>query len=353
MKKAAVILGAGASFAVSNDSRVLSREADSFHPPLARSLFAPTFWGIRQRYRGAVVIGSELGSPEIMDAGAFDLEARLTGIARHPDPRNRRHFRDIPPYLRDLLLACSAHHQDSPANYINLVRYLLEDQTHEVLFVLLNYDTLLESALGLYDPDCRIQTLQDYVAQERQALVIKVHGSTNWGLPLRAPWLKSTEQDLSRVLDALDPLDADLRLRDSLVLNDDSTRCPDWRLGETLLYPLLTAPLRGKTFVCPEDHSEALRAFLADCHQFLVIGTSGLDEDLLEVLSECITGSAHHVTYVGRGPTIIEVQSRFEQSVNAFKQAGRRAKFQATTFDCGFRDWTTKENVKAFLEVDN
>lgn len=348
MKKATVIVGAGASFDVSNDSRALNRDAITFRPPLARYLFSAEFWSIRERYRGAKVLGSELGASRVTDSGAFDLEAKLTEIARHSDKRVRRLFLDVPPYLRDLLLHCENFHREAPANYINLVRWLLEDQTHEIMFVVLNYDTLLESALTLFDPTVTFRSIPSYVEHSRQAKVVKIHGSVNWGIRIPDSVTQHALRNYNRILDEFDPTRAE---PDAVELNDTREDSRSWRVGSsptaTFLYPKLTAPLRGKEFVCPTPHTVAFRDFVSDCHQFLVIGTSGLDEDLLQELDTLCESGNCALTYVGPNQeAVASTRERFEAGVRAFRGSAVQPQLKTDGFG-GFA--SSKEGTASFL----
>lgn len=148
MSKAVVILGAGASFDVANPSVPAQNH---LRPPLARELFEHRFSDLRFPYPGAVIIGSELGA-RASTGDAFDLEAYLTRYAESANPETRRHFREVPAYLRDVLMRCADGYVRTPANYNRLVSRLLEPMTHQILFLILNYDVLLERALSTYDP---------------------------------------------------------------------------------------------------------------------------------------------------------------------------------------------------------
>ena len=88
------------------------------------------------------------------------------------------------------------------------------------------------------------------------------------------------------------------------------------------LYPVLTAPLAGKNLkdaVCPARHMDAARDFLKDCRKFLIIGTSGLDEDLLALLDDSIDATeVPWIHFVGAGNQTDGAPSRFRQGVTAF-----------------------------------
>lgn len=225
-------------------------------PPSARQLFESRFWRIAQGYPGVKVLGAELGRLAQLES-AFDLEERLSQYASSTDTPTGRHFKDIPPYLRDLLISVTNGYVPSPTNYLNLVRRLLHGGSHEICFVSLNYDTLLEKALQAYDGDLKIRILDDYVAEDRRAWVVKIHGSTNWAVEVPLTAATDGGRRLEDVLQHWDPSDFDA---DAITLdnrNDDSRRWRDLKSGAHL-YPALTAPLRDKSFTCPRVHTERL-----------------------------------------------------------------------------------------------
>jgi len=288
MKKAAVILGAGASYDVHNGA--VPVKDSNMRPPLARQLFEPRFWQWMSQYRGAEVLGAELARLAQRQEVPFDLEAKLSEYASSKDQRTRDAFKQVPPYLRDIVNAVVGGYIPSPSSYINLVRRLLTDGTHEIMFVVLNYDVFLEDALNRYDTGFSFNDIPEYLQEGRQAKVVKIHGSANWAIPMpdTGGWHKSVRDfDPSLVSDAV------------VTVIHDRTETVNWRMpNRALAYPHLTAPLREKSFCCPEAHTQALRGFLAGCHKFLIVGTSGLDEDLLGVMAECCSDTGHLVHYV-------------------------------------------------------
>ncbi|MEX2247241.1 MAG: hypothetical protein WEC75_11190 [Dehalococcoidia bacterium] len=241
------------------------------------------------------------------------METHLTNYAESANPETQRHFKDIPAYLRDVLLWCSYSYVPSPANYLWLVRRLLEPMTHEVLFIVLNYDTLLEDALSLYSPGFAIASMDDYVAMD-PVKVVKVHGSTSWVVPIAGTARSPNWRDAVAAFDPLDPAHdrrvmLDTRREQSYLIRNIGT-------GD-FMYPWLTAPTRGKTFRCPDTHREVARRFLRDCRKFLVVGTSGLDDDLLTELRDVTAGSEfpYLIHYVDPSSA---VEDRFSSAIPAF-----------------------------------
>lgn len=313
--KLAVILGAGASADSWNPSG--PPRGVHWQPPLARELFGQreAFWEVLGRYPGVRVLASELS--ELAGSGTINIEAKLREYATHHDERIRNHFKEVPLYLRDLIVSVVRQFTRgiSPGNHVRLVMSLLSHNV-EVLFLDLNYDPYIEMALGEFDPKLAIQRIEDYAAPGRRAIVCKVHGAIDWGMPMGPldwPWR-----------DALTEFDVGSRAK-NIIFNRTRQVSTEWTNdGKTRLYPVLTAPLAGKghaDLVCPAEHLDAAREFLRGCHQYLIIGTSGQDEDLLGLLSSCASTivTAHYVSNsVENAET---VRARFARACPAFADA--------------------------------
>ena len=97
----------------------------------------------------------------------------------------REHYKHVPPYLRDLLMMCSYEYTPYPSSYIQLVQALLAEKPSDVLFIVLNYDDLLEQALYRFTGgEIRFESLDDYVRADRPVKLVKLHGSINWFKPI-------------------------------------------------------------------------------------------------------------------------------------------------------------------------
>ena len=177
LPKACVILGAGASHDVWDRGAIIKRE--EFKPPLAKDLFDisthPVNQQILNEYQGAHFLAQQLASR--LSGGMLSLEEALRGYANHNNAQIREHFKHIPAYLRDLIYRTSNQYVDIPSCYVHLVHSLLADYEHQVLFLTLNYDDLLEKALFRFDQGLMFSDLGDYTAGNRQALVMKPYGS--------------------------------------------------------------------------------------------------------------------------------------------------------------------------------
>ncbi len=349
MEKLCIILGAGASNDVWNGSSPINRQ--DFKPPLAKDLFDlnanKAYWEVLQRYGGARVIADLLTSH--LGIGDYNIEKELTHYAQHRDRRLREAYRQVPPYLRDLLFRCSTTYTDEPGCYVELLSEFLAEHPHEVLFFVLNYDDLLEKAITSFDTTMGFEQIGDYVANGRQAKVVKLHGSINWFTTFPTHQTKDWDA-LSRELDiSSKPAEEEIVVDNTVVIVKEKQR-KSRRNGDRWLYPLLTAPLAGKAvadIVCPESHINTAREFLGSCEKFLVVGTSGLDEDLLSLLENSVPPSTQaRVQLVGAGNGAQEALQRFQKVVRAFK-GPREA---SLVFDNGFRQYLSNGDASSFAQ---
>lgn len=349
-KKACVILGAGASWDVANDGAPIKRP--EFRPPLARELFnmqkRPEFWTVMIPYDGAKLLSSSLAP--LIELGEVGVEDALREYAYHSKPQPQQHFKHIPAYLRDLMYRVSTDYVDRPGCYIQLVEALLINSDHEVLFLVLNYDTLLESALTYYFDDHHFSELSDYTSDKKDFKVVKIHGSVNWFRPMNhLTDTTGTWVDVVRSIsvEALSEVpETDIFIQDE-VANVSSVPPNDRRV-----YPVLTAPLAGKRLdqaVCPDGHLNFARDFLADCQKFLIVGTSGLDDDLMELLQANLhPGRGVHIHIVDSGGGAQTTLSNF-QSKNLFRQR-LDVMDDGGLFKRGFREYVAGPEIRAFAE---
>jgi len=316
--KACVILGAGASYDIKGGA---SPYIDSgFRPPLAKELFDienhPGYWDVIDKYPGAKILAQSLAS--LISSGQVSIEKELRRCAEHRDPRIRLQFKHIPAYLRDLLYSASYRYTHMPSSYIELAKELLAEHPHDVLFIVLNYDNLLEQALQWFDPKFKFDNISDYVAADRPAKVVKLHGSINWfkGMP------GSTKVSWDNALEGFDIF---CKIPENEILvSDMGLPVRDYgTYGRDHVYPLLTAPLAGKGVsdaVCPDSHVEVAKEFLSSCQKFLIIGTSGLDEDLLAIVDSTLSNPTvyRHIHIVNSGPGADEARKKLEQGIKVF-----------------------------------
>lgn len=351
-RKVCVILGAGASYDVRSAGSPVVNEG--LRPPLARDLFNldrhGEFRSILAQYEGAVVLAQNLAARSSL--GDFDLEKELKRIAEHPDDQVREHYKHVPPYLRDLLMMCSYGYTSYPSCYIQLVQALLAEEHSDVLFLALNYDDMLEQALYRFTSGAlRFESLDDYVRTSQPAKVVKLHGSINWFTPIgpqNTDWMTQVRNN-----DVLaKPSEGDIHVKTSHG-RSDQLRTYQIEIAGQHAYPVLTAPLAGKgaaAMVCPAMHLETACEFLTDCSRFLVIGSSGIDEDLLALLDQSVAPKSPWVQFVsGRSDIGEGVRQRFVSRVRAFRSISSLD--GAVVFNGGFASYVASDALLKFLRT--
>lgn len=351
LPKLTIIVGAGASHDVANEG---THKEDKWRPPLAAELFRinkrEVFEPLLREYPGAAALVDRLAPLAEHYAEHnpqdFKLEEKLRAYADHRDVRIRQQFKEIPAYIRAVIVECSKNYVARPACFHQLVAEVLAEHEHQVLFLVLNYDTFVERALGPFGHDFR--RITDYIDPDRRAKVVKVHGSVDWFfefVSVAANWHAAIRR-----------FDVGTEKRQFVVHPDlaDKTDFAGFRefvpnhLPHTWRYPVLTAPLAGKgptDLVCPAEHLVAAKEFLRDCKKFLVLGTSGGDKDLFELLDSATPPVGPHVAqFVGRQDVKV-VEQRYRDKVRAFRSA------RVESYSHGFRKHMLDPAFPEFLTV--
>lgn len=340
--KVTVILGAGASAGLHNEQ---GPSNSGLRPPLANELFVarPEFREHLLKYPGAHQLQqAELGA--MSSKNTFPLEEKLREYAKDPNSDIRDQFKYIPPYFRDIIRRCaSGYLAGSPGAYATFLHQLLRPAAHDVLFIVLNYDTILENALNIYYGNTfPMSQFQHYISGRASGrpMVVTMHGSTNWfqQLPDAEDWKAALAQfdPLSSPTHAIvwDPSEAD-GAQHSYALG-----------GARWIYPIITAPLAGKDetqLVCPPDHLTEMVRFVRSCRKYVSIGTSGLDSDLLTLLDEHVPEHSRlHVVTLGDAATVTR---RLTAAV-----AGFRWYLQPNQYDGGFIQYLDEGDLHWLLE---
>lgn len=288
-----ILLGAGASYACTSEQ--ISGRRHYFRPPLTSELFEDRFGSILHEYRLA-----EAAAADIRPAVAAEpvaLEAFLRDTLRDsPHPHRRQQFRAVPLYLQHLLFEISSWtygdeghgYTPNPDNYQRLISAALD--LPEAIFITLNYDTLLDRRLFAYDP---LEDMNSYIKPARNWSLIKLHGSVEWGYQVLNHWERLDDDPF--LAETFARIEGDIALEQDPVLRLQASiegaraegMAPSF--GGRLFYPALSAPLGpGDELVCPPTHVDWLKQRLQahDGLNLLVIGYSGLDEEVLKILRD-------------------------------------------------------------------
>lgn len=183
----------------------------------------------------------------------------------------------------------------------------------EATFVSLNYDDIFDQRLFVYDS---LGSLEDYLGPGRNWALIKLHGSINWARQVLSslrelpddPYLARTFASLGDEFE----LDQEIVLRPHPDLRGMRTE------GGMFFYPALSAPLgQEDELVCPPQHVDFLKNVTGhwDPLDVLVIGYSGLDQEVIELLS-CGGRPIRSLTVVSESaPSAVSTATRITEGV--------------------------------------
>jgi len=121
-------------------------------------------------------------------------------------------------------------------------------------------------------------SMDSYFPKDANWSLVKLHGSVQWGREI----LNGNGRPGNPIA-LVDSLHGPLRLGELEFLNGykGSVRAR----GTQFMYPALAVPVDGKDeFVCDPSHSDAAKNFLERCTDFLILGFSGLDTHVLNLL---------------------------------------------------------------------
>lgn len=337
-KKLTVILGAGASASVFNS------HPNTLKSPIADELFNQDYRVFLERYPLAEILGNTLVR-KLRQNNSTGLEKLLkyynNQLEKGKDTPPIREFLQMRPYFRDLFGSVTNRFSTAtPYEFSNLVNAVTEANIKEVLFLTLNYDNLLETVLS------RIEGLgfskeEDYI--NRKWSLVKLHGSINWAKKFKTeyrPASISTETYVEFLRTVSLPLDLETAF---LFMNFKATENNNF-YDNYPIYPALTVPVYGKyEFNCPESHLKRAKTILSECKNYLIIGTSGKDKDLMDLLKDNVRDG--NVLLVGREKkNTVSVKRRFESSVPQFK--GKIKTYLSGNGFTGFVDQELEKYIK-------
>lgn len=299
------ILGAGASRGSGDYHEPEYRlVGEALLPPLTVDLFDEDRYSeiLRQydlAHQAGRLLNDQMGQDE-----ALGLEHALHGLKASAFPHHKHMAVAVPPYLQELLHQVSEDRYTQAVHYDRLIEQLLRLEC--VFFVSLNYDVLLDRRL---DGHHQLWELEDYLGTDRNWSLIKPHGSVNWSHLTTTGYAPATPPiDLSvdRSTFFFERPTANLQqLRPAAEPSTLTTR----------FYPALAMPEGpDDTLVLPGEHRKFFLDSITAAREIdiLVIGYSGLDRQILDLIAsaEC---EIRHMTIVNQdGASAEDVFARFE-----------------------------------------
>jgi hypothetical protein len=347
-----VITGAGASYDCASEMVDKTQR----RPPLVKDLFGTDFADILLQYPLAQAAATDIRRAIGPGAeSAIQLEDFLREQMRDAESTYaQRRYKQIPLYLQHVLFEVSktdgSGYTRDVDNYNALVNGALEFE--KVLFLTLNYDTLLDDRLFNYSP---LVDMSSYVTADPRWALVKLHGSVNWGRRASRSWdtpgvmgnrlfaeFEYTIEAVNRVIDET-PIGGlgNIELR----RNED---LPERRFdGKDVYYPALSVPLGSEDeIVCDEAHQSAARGRLksGDGVHLLVIGYSGLDQEVIKLLRESDASLRTFLVANGSLERSREGAEAIGEAFSGFELGDRNL------FDGGFTDLVKSGRLREFFE---
>lgn len=344
-----VIFGAGASFDCQNIYNAQSRRV---RIPLTNGLFTVpdidvVHFGhqkeILKKYKGADVVGHLFERQKT--SGIKNLEEFLRDLLKTGTDNTKKNLRQIPFYLRELIGDFGEMVRDEfrQSDYINLIHYLDISRYGKIILITLNYDLLLDWALenALH---ANLTTFDSYLGHQNRWFYLKYHGSVNWFYEIKGNLSPgSTRKEKLDWLCEIQPNSDILKEAEKKISKGHYELSSDSGF-KFLFYPIMVLPnAEEKSHICPDNHIEAVRPFLNECEDFLVIGNSMQDLDIMELLKR-EARKAKKVFVVDR---IVERERANELNHRVYL-AFPRAEIQSE-LEIGFANFVTNLNSKKVL----
>lgn len=277
-----VIVGAGASLAAADFTPLTP-------PPLTNTLFDnPRSDEILPKYVMAQKAARFIRREMTRDK-SLSFEAALLSLRTSDNDYMKHVALSVPLYLQDLLLSVSADLSPFAERYDALTLTL--SGLPDVLYVSLNYDTLLDTQLTPFHP---ISGFDDYIDPSRRWSLIKPHGSVNWSY--------RTEDSFNPMAPPADLVIYEDQIQFTPIEGMTLASVRTDAGGGQRLYPAMAMPEGPKDrLVMPHSHSDFLQSALHGANQLdvLVLGYSALDIEILQLIKDSQT-PVRRMTVVNR-----------------------------------------------------
>jgi hypothetical protein len=295
--------------------------------------------------------GSEEKRKHQVEPAALSIEEYLrTELRDSEHPHLRAQYWAVPLYLQELLQVSSERFATDADNFERLLNQVLK--LPRVVFVTLNYDTIFDRVLERsHHP---LNSLDAYIG-DRQAPLIKLHGSVNWGRSLDISDIENPSAWGFRatcwaLAESSERLGSEIQYVNDSTIPADATRHAN---GEWY-YPALAAPLGpDDETTCPPEHLSALRGFLdrattANRLHILVLGYSCLDRAPLALLRESENSIVSAAFVNGTRAAGVDALERMQVALGP--PAPVEGRDSVEIFDGGFTEYVASDSLRRFVE---
>lgn len=290
MPNLVVIFGAGASSDMLNGDVNICNE--NYRPPLTSGLFDKRFqYHIDQLNK----VVDRIPSIREWVSGGDNLEDYLRNLRKKSEknPEIQIVLTEILLYLQELFYDISKNfitendHRAKASNYVAFLREL-KDYDITPTLITFNYDLFLDFAFQRVFGH-QIANIESY--DRFSTKLFKVHGSANWGYPLRSR-LQSNYDNISGKAEffCAQKIKEEIiskNLKPSIVDNDES------------FFPALSIPVpQDKTFIIKE-YEDRIKISLQEATRIVIIGWSASDEYFVELIRDNIRDKSVELVVIG------------------------------------------------------
>lgn len=287
MKNLNVILGAGAS------TGSVKHGETSQHPiipPVTKNLFSTAYESILRKYGD--VQTNTIGFSSVNNDGK-SLEDQVKeelgtfSVYESLPAHRKRALNQLPLYLQDLFSDISKQLKNSTyySRFVYRIFDYIDKNNFKVTFITLNYDLLLDYAIERV-LNKKFDSFGNYSDDLNRWMLVKPHGSVNWFRQITNYTQSGNTHESWKVI-----------VRNLNILKDVSDELRFVNLDEfqegfingVPHYPALSIPNTDYSPIYPIGGLEDLLGErLAECENFLIIGFSAYDQDLLDLLKKHI-----------------------------------------------------------------
>jgi len=346
-----VILGSGAARDVvtpgSNQVKIESR-GEIFRPPITADLIHTNRrWEDEyMKFPAVASVIEDLRNKAGDKRTSTDIEDLLRELKESPKQHRRASFREFTLYLQHFFTAVTERYCRKPSNYMTLIGRIFDLDLDKVIFITTNYDLLFDKALHHHPATEANFSISDgnmskYITAS-DWVYIKLHGSIDWGRKIKKNSIKNEAKTLPGLVDNV------RKLGDSLEnsLEDEIIKDSSFNQEEReLIYPAISVPVGENKFNCRGEHIESLKTLLDYCQHFLIIGFSGYDNDILELLDKKRGGFGKVLFVSGSRTEAMNVREQF----GTFGDLGHKLQLHANTFDGKGFDEFIKDGLDGYL----
>lgn len=283
-----VVLGAGAAVDVVHvtepDRNSEEIKDHRLRPPTVATLFK-YIDGWEHNYNlfsGVETTIGDLRNTMAVSPGSTSVETFLSKLKNSSDDFKRKQFRHFPVFLQFFFWHVGKDYCYHPSNYLSLMNQTLTDKFSHVAYVTLNYDLLFDIALQKHPETKLVPNSFNNYTDNTKWQYFKLHGSVNWGRTIDKNFISNQGATLDALLGNIDSIGD--RLDQSLGNWVIDTSYLEIDQNRKMIYPAISVPTGESKLNCPDDHVNKLKDQLNHCSNFLIIGYSGFDKDLLELL---------------------------------------------------------------------